>query len=97
MGRLIADARGAIDHRARRGQEAAIDAWHRSDPGPAPGTGPRTLIACGALDQVISPENTALLAQRWAATMPITYEGCGHALMAQVPVDLAAHLAAHLS
>lgn len=97
VGDLVAAARGAIDHRVLRAQEAAIAAWHEGDPVPVPTPAPRTLIACGALDQVIPAQNAALLAQRWSATMPITYEGCGHALMAQVPVDLAAQLTAHLS
>jgi len=97
VGPLVAAARGAIDHRVLRAQEAAIDAWRESVPAPVPDRAPKTLIACGALDQVIPPRNARLLAERWSATMPITYEGCGHALMAQVPVDLAAHLTAHLS
>jgi pimeloyl-ACP methyl ester carboxylesterase len=97
VGPLVAQARGALDHRALRAQEAAMDAWHASPPPPVPTTPPRTMVACGALDIVIPPANAGLIADRWSATMPITYEGCGHAFMAQVPVDLATHLIAHLA
>lgn len=97
VGPLVAAARAAIDHDVLRAQESAIADWHAADPGPAPDGAPRTLVACGALDAVIPAANASLLADRWAATMPITYEGCGHAVMAQVPFDLAAQLAAHLA
>lgn len=97
VGQLVADARSTLDHRVLRAQEAAIAAWHDTEPAPTPPDAPRTLVACGALDIVIPPVNAVLLADRWAATMPITYEGCGHAFMAQVPFDLAAQLTAHLS
>lgn len=97
VGPMVALGRAMLDHHVLRAQEAAMDAWHTEARPPVPDGAPRTLVACGALDQVIPPANAALLADRWAATMPITYEGCGHAFMAQVPVDLASHLIAHLS
>jgi pimeloyl-ACP methyl ester carboxylesterase len=97
VGPLVAQARGALDHRALRGQEAAMAAWHASEPPAVPPSPPRTMVACGSLDVVIPPANAALVADRWSATMPITCEGCGHAFMAQVPVDLASHLVAHLA
>jgi pimeloyl-ACP methyl ester carboxylesterase len=96
VGQLVADARATIDHDVLRAQEAAIQVWHEAAPLPIPDGAPRTLVACGALDAVIPPANAGLLADRWSATMPITYEGCGHALMAQVPFDLAAQLTAFL-
>ena len=74
-----------------------MERWHTEPRPPVPGAAPPTLVACGALDEVIPPANAALLADRWGTTMPITYEGCGHAFMAQVPVDLASHLIAHLA
>ncbi|MGN6693857.1 MAG: alpha/beta fold hydrolase [Aquihabitans sp.] len=97
VGPLVAEARASLDHRALQAQEAAMADWLAADLVPIPTPPPRTLVACGALDQVIPPANAAILAQRWGATMPITYEGCGHAFMAQVPVDLASHLIAHLA
>lgn len=97
VGALVAEARGAIDHHVLRAQEAAMDAWLQADPVPIPSPAPRTLVACGALDRVIPPANAAILAERWGADAPITYEGCGHAFMAQVPVDLASQLIDHLA
>ena len=97
VGGVVAEARAVIDHRVLRAQEAAMDAWHATDLTLPGGTRTPTLVACGALDQVIPPQNAAKLAERWSATMPITYEGCGHALMAQVPVDLGSHLTVHLA
>jgi len=97
VGPLVAEARGMLDHGVIEAQDAAITAWHEASPPPVPVGAPRTLVACGALDAVIPPANAAIVADRWGASMPITYEGCGHAFMAQVPYDLAAHLAAHLA
>jgi pimeloyl-ACP methyl ester carboxylesterase len=97
VGPLVAAARAAIDHDVLRAQEAAMAAWHEAEPPAVPDGAPRTLVACGALDVVIPAANAPIVADRWSATMPITYEGCGHAVMAQVPFDLAAQLAAHLA
>lgn len=97
VGQLVADARGTLDHRVLAAQEEAISAWHQTSPAAVPDGAPRTLVACGALDAVIPPANAAILAARWSAPTPIAYEGCGHAFMAQVPIDLAAQLAAHLT
>ena len=72
-------------------------AWHASPPPPVPADAPRTLVACGALDIVIPPANAALIAARWGAPAPTAFEGCGHAFMAQVPVELGRDLTAHLS
>jgi len=96
VGPLVAEARAALDPAVLRAQEAAMAWWPETEPAPTPPNAPRTLVACGALDAVIPPANAQILADRWSATMPITYEGCGHALMAQVPFDLASQLAAHL-
>lgn len=97
VGDLVAAARATLDHDVLRAQEAAIAAWHRDEPPAVPPGAPPTMVACGALDAVLPAANAPLIAACWSAPEPITYEGCGHAFMAQVPVDLATQLTAHLA
>lgn len=94
VGELVAGARAALDQHVLRAQEAAMDAWHAAEPAPI-AVAPQTLVAHGAQDVVIPPANAALLAARWGAAAPHTFEGCGHAFMAQVPTELAALIVAH--
>lgn len=94
VGDLVAQAKARLDPDVLHAQEAAIDAWHATDPGP----GPRlpVVVAAGALDVVIPAANAPLLAERWGAPDPTIYDGAGHAFMAQVPVELATLLKEHL-
>jgi len=97
VGELVAQGRAALDHDVLRAQEAAMGAWHAIAQPPVPAGAPRTLVACGELDEVIPAANAELIAQRWSAPDPLTYPGGGHAFMAQVPDELAARLIEHLS
>lgn len=94
VGDLVAGARAALDQHVLRAQEAAMDAWHAAEPAPI-ATAPPTLVAHGAQDVVIPPANAALLATMWGAPAAKTFEGCGHAFMAQVPTELAALITEH--
>ena len=46
-------------------------------------------MATGTEDQVIPPANALLLAERWGTDRVVRFEGAGHAVMAQEPVQLA--------
>lgn len=95
VGPLVAEGRAALDHRVLRAQEAAMDVWHAVAPPAAPSL--PTLVACGSVDAVIPAANASLLAERWQAPTASTFQGCGHAFMAQVPEVLAAQIADHVS
>lgn len=91
VGELVAEARAALDPGVLTAQEAAMEQWH-SEPQQRPtGDLPLTLVACGAEDVVIPPDNSALVAARWSADEAHVFDRCGHAFMAQEPsrfVDL---------
>jgi pimeloyl-ACP methyl ester carboxylesterase len=72
-------------------QEAAMTAWHLepSDSRLAAIEAP-ALIASGTADAVIPPANSALLAARLEGSRRESFDGAGHAFMAQVPERLAA-------
>jgi pimeloyl-ACP methyl ester carboxylesterase len=89
FGDVVAEARDTLSPIALRAQESAIEHWHASDQ-PLPGAdAPRTLAACGTEDVVIPPANTAALAARWPGCRVHTFQGGGHAFMAQEPQRLA--------
>lgn len=96
VGPIVAQARAEIDHRVLRAQEDAMDAWHTAPSPVIPAAAPPTLVACGDLDIVLPAANAPIIAERWGAPAPLVFPGCGHAFMAQVPVELAAHLIDHL-
>lgn len=86
FGEIVATARAAMDPAALAAQEAAVERWH-AEGAPVP-LGVRVLAVAGEEDEVVPAANVALLADRplaWSARFP----GVGHALMAQVPEELA--------
>jgi pimeloyl-ACP methyl ester carboxylesterase len=86
FGDLVAAARAALDPAVLRGQEAAMESWHRDGASqPAPAEAPPTLILHGDLDEVIPAANAEPLAAHWPGARVEILEGCGHALMAQEP------------
>lgn len=90
FGEIVAAARAGLASETLRAQEAAMDAWHRDPPPRAEAPGIPVLVAHGKEDQVIPPANAQALASRWPGSRVELFEGCGHALMAQEPQQLAA-------
>jgi pimeloyl-ACP methyl ester carboxylesterase len=88
FGELVATAQAGLSPRALQAQEAAMEAWHRSDP-PGPVDVPPTLVVHGDLDVVIPPANAAALARRWSGAQVEILAGCAHAVMAQEPERVA--------
>lgn len=91
FGEVVAAAREALSPAELRRQEEAMEAWHR-DERPPPAAPPPTLVVHGGEDRVIPAANAAPLAARWGAAGPELFAGCGHALMAQRPRELAERL-----
>ncbi len=88
FGDVVAEAKASLDPAALDAQEAAMGAWHEGHGGEArPRPGVPTLAAAGAVDQVIPPENAALLAGDEGRRE--IFDGGGHAFMAQQPDRLA--------
>lgn len=86
FGDVVAAARTELRSETLRGQEAAMNAWHRDQlPRQSDGETPPTLIVHGELDIVIPVANAEPLAVRWPAAQVELLAGCGHALMAQEP------------
>ena len=86
FGEIVAAARATMDPAALEAQEAAVEGWYTQG-APVP-VGVRVLAMAGEEDEVVPAANVALLADRplaWSARFP----GAGHALMAQVPEELA--------
>ncbi|HSS31673.1 MAG TPA: alpha/beta hydrolase [Solirubrobacterales bacterium] len=95
FGDVVAAAREQLAPTALRAQEAAMTAWHRDDPGPAPAGAPPVLVLHGTEDIVIPPANAQALAAAWPGARVEMFEGCGHALMAQEPQRVAELIRAH--
>lgn len=90
IGDVVAEARAELSPPALLAQQAAISAWSTTDP-PPPDTGSTlpVLAVCGSEDIVVLPENSERLAARWPGCRVETFEGDGHAFMAQEPERLA--------
>ena len=97
FGEVVADARARLSADWLDAQERAMVAWH-SEPGADRLAAIRApvLIAWGAEDVVIPPENSALLAQALPGAWVCPFAGGGHAFMAQEPDRLAAVINAFL-
>ncbi len=92
FGEVVAGARAGLSLATLTAQEAAMDGWHATDQ-PVPGAVPPVLVACGAEDVVIPPDNADVLAARWRAGRAERFAGGGHAFMAQEPARLASLIA----
>jgi 3-oxoadipate enol-lactonase len=88
FGPLVAAARAELSERTLRAQELAIVAWHAQDPSEPRSPPPRVLLACGNEDVVIPPQNIPALEARWPGARSETFDGGGHAFMAQEPARL---------
>jgi pimeloyl-ACP methyl ester carboxylesterase len=91
-GEMVAEARAELSPAALRAQQEAMRTWMATEQPLAEagsGSAPPVLAVCGAEDVVIPPENTELLANRWAGCRTESFAGCGHAFMAQEPERLA--------
>ena len=97
FGDVVADARARLSPEWLDAQERAMAAWHL-EPGAdrLAAIRARVLIAWGAEDIVIPPENSALLAQALPGAWACPFAGGGHAFMAQEPERLAALINAFL-
>lgn len=100
FGKIVADARAAMTERTLEtltAQEGLMAAWRREDSAERLGriTAP-VLIAAGALDEVIPPENSRILADALQDSWLARFPGCGHGFMAQEPERLAALINAFL-
>jgi pimeloyl-ACP methyl ester carboxylesterase len=97
FGELVAEGRAQLSPVALRAQEAAMEAWHREEPAPAPVEGVSVLVLHGTEDVVIPPANALALAERWPGAHVELFQGCGHALMAQEPQRVAELIRAHVA
>ena len=97
FGEVVADARARLTPEWLDAQERAMVAWH-SEPGAArlAAIAAPVLIAWGAEDVVIPPENSVLLARALPRAWACPFAGGGHAFMAQEPDRLAAVINAFL-
>jgi pimeloyl-ACP methyl ester carboxylesterase len=93
FGELVAAARAGLRPETLAAQEAAIDAWHATEPPSLPRQTPPVLAAAGALDAVVPHENLKRLAARWPGAKVELFEGGGHAFMAQEPERLVSLIA----
>lgn len=85
FGALVAAARAELSQRTLRAQELAIVAWHAQEPPEPRSALPPVLVACGSEDVVIPPQNLHALEVRWPGARAETFDGGGHAFMAQEP------------
>jgi pimeloyl-ACP methyl ester carboxylesterase len=85
FGEVVAAGQAQLSSRTLRSQEAAMQAWHRTEQGHPGGEPPPTLIVHGDLDAVIPAANAAALASRWPGDRVEILAGCAHAVMAQEP------------
>lgn len=96
FGEVVAQARAALSQEALDWQERAMEEWHATDTeqgSPLPGP---VLAVAGSLDEVIPAANARALADKegdWAAS----FDGGGHAFMAQEPRRLATLIATFLA
>ncbi len=95
FGDLVAAARAGLDHDALTAQESAMRGWHE-ERDLSPLASVPTLAAHGALDVVIPPRNSELIAARAEDSWLARFPGCGHAFMAQEPARVAALVGAFL-
>lgn len=90
FGDLVASARALLRPETLFAQEAAMTAWHEE---PAhdrlAAISVPALVAAGAVDEVIPPANSRLLADELARSKLELYDDGGHAFMAQEPQRLA--------
>jgi pimeloyl-ACP methyl ester carboxylesterase len=89
FGDVVAEVRAGLSPTALRAQEGAMDIWHAANPPPTPAEPPPVLIAHGSEDVVIPFRNAEAVAARWPGSRVESFEGGGHAFMAQDPVRIA--------
>lgn len=95
VGGLVAEARARLDPAALSAQELAMERWHsapaagRLDSIRAP-----ALVVAGNEDIVIPAANAELLAAALPGSRLAPFQGCGHAVMAQRPAEVAGLIAA---
>lgn len=97
FGEVVAAARAQLPSAVLSAQEAAMEAWHRHDrPLPGAGQAAPAIVLHGEEDVVIPAANAPLLASRWPGAAVETFPACGHAVMAQEPVQVADAIRSHL-
>lgn len=89
MGDVVAAARAEMSPETLHAQQAAISAWSAEGLARPDADSPPVLAVCGSEDVVIRPENTDRLAARWPNCRVESFEGDGHAFMAEEPERLA--------
>ena len=96
FGAIVAAARIRLSPAALSAQEAAMAAWHRETPERGGEASMPVLVIHGAEDEVIRALNAEALARRWPGAEVEVLSGCGHAVMAQEPEQVAAAIVARL-